>query len=398
MEPMIAILDDGLHPGLHHAVDFCMDADAGRICESSIQTSSPHHHGHGDVCAAIIRRYAPNARIGSIRILENDRLLGSPRNLIAAVDWCVAHHIDLVHMSLGSIEPGDCLPLYDCMKRASDAGLILVAACNNERQIAFPASFPFVIGVKTCADLKDDEYAPNPEPFSGIDFIASSNHALDGGLLHNRTPICNSFAAPLITAKAANLLQREPLGKMEDIKKRLIEMGKPPMRYPAAWDCSGVMDVRGFAQTMPSLDGNACGGSDVPVIAIAGESACAGIEALARTFLKNHYMPLSLIERGEEKPLFAHWIDSPVEVIKQNAILSGWFGADVILLGLSPKCVEQYPSHTLLPDIFLCTDDFFHTDFCASVLKPGGEALLFGSEPLPRLCMRILHLLTREDA
>lgn len=389
MKHLIAILDDGLHEDIHPDALFRMRSSGGVVCRASDAGAPQRSYGHGDICAQILRNHALNARFGSVQVLDGASGQGKADDLISAVDWCVNNGISIIHMSLGSVDAADCLPLYACMKRAYEAGVILVAACKNGRQTAFPASFPFVLGVKTDFALSGAAYYPNAEPFSGIDFVASSDHPLGHMALPSRSPKCNSYAAPLITAKIWNMLQREPGLALAQIKERLGLETDMRKYIPHAWDGENTMEVHRFVREIIAPAGAPT--APVAVVLLAGEEAPAWMLALSRALMQRNQMPLLLTQKGGRKPYGLHRIDQPAAVMRHNAALAEWFGANIILLEISQDVANDWADGA--PNMLICNKVLGAGRLSKATLANGGAVLRGDALPVDALCTQALALL-----
>jgi subtilisin family serine protease len=88
---------------------------------------------------------APKAKILPVKVLGNGGN-GSYDNIIAGINAAVDCNVDIISMSLGaSSAPPE---LYTAIKRAADAGVILIAAAGNDAgAVNYPARFEEVIAV-----------------------------------------------------------------------------------------------------------------------------------------------------------------------------------------------------------------------------------------------------------
>jgi len=181
----VAVIDSGIHQ--HEAL-------AGHITAwvdlTASRTRTPRTPvdpmGHGTHVAGIIAGtpssgfdggIAPGAHLVSVRVLDRNGA-GRSSDVIAALDWCVAHANELglrvVNMSLGQIvtEPLETDPLARAVERAWDAGLVLVTSAGNMGTVSHgygtissPGNHPLVITVgalddQGTADRRDDATAP----------------------------------------------------------------------------------------------------------------------------------------------------------------------------------------------------------------------------------------------
>lgn len=125
-------------------------------------------HGHGTHCAGIacaaiydnsgVGGIAPNVELYAVRVL-NLYGMGTYDWIIQGVDWCIAHEIDVMSLSLGGTTPTP--ELEAAFQRAWDAGIVSVAAAGNSGgnattdKMVFPARFGTVIAV---AALDSSDY------------------------------------------------------------------------------------------------------------------------------------------------------------------------------------------------------------------------------------------------
>ncbi len=177
--------------------------------------------GHGTACAGIIRKKAPDAMLYSVRIFD-ESLIADGRALVAAIQWCIDNEMDVVNLSLGTIDVTFKKSLQKVCRKAVDAGVLLVAAESNDRHESYPAVFPEVIGVTGGAIYEPDGFYYCKD--QRIECVArgdeqrvcwlNGKHIMTGG---------NSFAAPHITGIIAHLLEQYPKCSVQDIRLLLQE-------------------------------------------------------------------------------------------------------------------------------------------------------------------------------
>jgi serine protease AprX len=111
--------------------------------------------GHGTHCASIaagavnaqgVGGAAPGAALIGLKVLSAEGR-GSDRNIIAAVEWCIANRerygIDVISMSLGGDDSSDGQdPLSLAVNRAVDAGMVVLVAAGNSGPGAYTISSP----------------------------------------------------------------------------------------------------------------------------------------------------------------------------------------------------------------------------------------------------------------
>lgn len=119
--------------------------------------------GHGSHCSGVIgatdlahgvRGFAPEAEIHACKLFPG----GQVSQLIDALEYCIAHQIDVVNLSLGGAEPSEALEQQ--ILRAKRAGIAcIVAAGNSGGPVQYPASSPNVLAVGAIGKL--DEFPPD---------------------------------------------------------------------------------------------------------------------------------------------------------------------------------------------------------------------------------------------
>ena len=120
---------------------------------------------------------------------------------------CVSLDIRLINLSAGTYAYEDFARIEEAVRYLLDSDRILVAATGNRGTVTYPAYLPDVIGVEYRQELIDDAYIYCQDLLTRIDFQASSRHKIVLGGHEIDTPISNSYAAPLITAKILTILR-----------------------------------------------------------------------------------------------------------------------------------------------------------------------------------------------
>lgn len=222
----VAIIDDGVNEKLFNIG--CLKHNIEIVPELKVlprRGYDKHRMSHATICAGIIRKYGRGARLSSIKIL-NDKKRGLREQLIKSLDWCTEAGIRIVNLSLGSIHHEDSSEIQNAVNRVVMEGLIVVAACSNNKAITYPACLPNVIGVKQDATnrLKEGEYIFNACPQDGIDITTCGRHLLvqPSGEVYC-TDGCSSYAAPVITAKVYEIVDKHRGITLEEIRTKLIE-------------------------------------------------------------------------------------------------------------------------------------------------------------------------------
>lgn len=212
----IAILDSGVetsHPALANA--HLQLADDWVIYDDGLQLKvEPGHgsdvYGHGTAIAGILKQIAPEADIGSFRVLGTNL-----RSRTAVIREGVRQALDrgyqILNCSFGCTREDHVLPYKDWIDEAYLRGRHIVAACNNVdfTQREWPGHFPTVITVNFTR-------AKDPETLlyrrgNLVEFLAKGQDievAWRDGRWKKVTG--SSFAAPHVAGLLARLLSGHP--------------------------------------------------------------------------------------------------------------------------------------------------------------------------------------------
>ena len=143
----VAIIDDGLNPGYAPIPPIAARYTHGpdgvlAPCRSSCDTSS-----HGTVCAAVLGSICPDVQLVDIRIL--DAYGAAPiGHLLSALAWCRMNDVQIVHMSLGTLNYHDMQMLVPEIEALLKNGIYIIAAFHNSNIVSWPAGMPGVFGVR----------------------------------------------------------------------------------------------------------------------------------------------------------------------------------------------------------------------------------------------------------
>lgn len=211
----VAVMDTGIdldHPDLFENIK-------GHINIIKPKKSGDDDSGHGTHVAGIVAAVdnaigvigvGPEIDLYAVKILDK-KGRGRLSDLIDALDWCIDNDIQVINLSLGSLQ--DNPSFHEAVKNAYQAGITLIAAAGNYGQtggvISFPARYPETIAVSSV-----DQYG-NMDPFSsygaeidltapGVDVWSTLNDGLY--MLMSGT----SMAAPHVTGTVALILSTLP--------------------------------------------------------------------------------------------------------------------------------------------------------------------------------------------
>ena len=209
----VAVIDSGIDAG-HPLVGGVADAVAigrDRDAPNGVRViAGPHDdlYGHGTACAGIVRELAPAVELVSVRVLAAN-LRGSAIAFAQGLEWCLDHGVHVVNLSLSTTNDDMAPSFFELVDRATQRGMTIVSAMNNERRRSIPSEFAGVLSV-ACAPCADRETwrhrrgGPAEWGAAGIEVEV----AWAGGATVVATG--NSFAAPVITGHVARIIGAHP--------------------------------------------------------------------------------------------------------------------------------------------------------------------------------------------
>lgn len=154
----VAVVDSGVHPGHPHigpvAGGISIAAD-GTLLEG--EEAYLDRLGHGTAVTAAIQEKAPHADYLAVRVFHAG-LRATTGTLIRAIDWCIDQGVDVVNLSLGTVNSASRPAFTAAAARAQAAGVILVAAREASDEPCFPGCLPNVVSVALDWDCPRDSY------------------------------------------------------------------------------------------------------------------------------------------------------------------------------------------------------------------------------------------------
>jgi subtilisin family serine protease len=172
------------------------DDDSGDLC------------GHGTACAGVIRAFAPDCELTSVRVLGAG-YTGSAAVLLAGLTWAIDEGFDVINMSLSTTKKQYVDQLHELADAAYFKRAMLIASAHNMPVESFPWRFASVVSVGS--HEADDPYALYANPAPPVEFFARGLNVevawLDGGTL---TATGNSFATPHVAGLCALILSKHP--------------------------------------------------------------------------------------------------------------------------------------------------------------------------------------------
>lgn len=227
----IAVIDSGVeaaHPGLKGltlADDLAFELDANGTTIKVKPGQATDSFGHGTAVAGIIHDLAPEAEIGSFRVLSAE-LKGKSAVIAAGANQAIKLGYDILNCSLGCGKRDHVFAYKAWVDEAFVAGRHVVAACNNQyyAKEEWPAYFPTVCAVNFTREEERGHFYYRTRKM--VSFAAAGTGLLvlwNGG--SRRMVMGSSFAAPQVAAMLARLISTTPVSPLlgKDLMQRLAK-------------------------------------------------------------------------------------------------------------------------------------------------------------------------------
>jgi subtilisin len=228
----IAVLDSGIewsHPALgaaRRADDIRLAPRDGQLAGEESDGSDVF--GHGTAVAGIIHELAPEAELGSFRVLDETNRARS-EIICEGARLALDRGYDILNCSFGARVRDQILLFKEWTDRAYIENRHVVAACNNEdfRRPEWPGDFTSVITVNMGRGVPGDGFFLN-KPGSLVEFVALGVNVRlpwrDGQWV---VTTGSSFAAPRVAAFLARLLSVHPTLPPAEAKALLLRTAQP---------------------------------------------------------------------------------------------------------------------------------------------------------------------------
>lgn len=201
----IAVIDSGVHPGHSHIMAARLDPGAMVLPDGAIVEGEEvwlDRLGHGTAVTAAIQEKAPDARCVPVRVFR-DALKASAAALIAAIRWSLAREVDVINLSLGSVNAAHRDAFAAVVDEATAAGVVVVAAYEANGAPCYPGSLPSVIGVAVDWDCPRTTYRVGWQ--AGARVVQASGYPRPIPGVH---PQRNLYGASFAVAQASGFVAR----------------------------------------------------------------------------------------------------------------------------------------------------------------------------------------------
>jgi hypothetical protein len=176
--------------------------------------------GHGTMVAGIVHRFAPDAALLPVKVLDSDGT-GTLWSMVAGIRFAVARHAAVINISAGSKR--NSAVLNRAINDAAATGVLIVTSAGNDDLGVpqFPAGNPHTL---TVASLNDDKTKAVFSNYGGAIDVDAPGVAIvstfwDGSY---RAWSGTSFSAPIVTAEAALIFALQPTMDAASVRQQIL--------------------------------------------------------------------------------------------------------------------------------------------------------------------------------
>jgi subtilisin family serine protease len=177
--------------------------------------------GHGTMIAGVIIHDSPNSVVLPVRVMNADGI-GTLMNVIKGLHYAVLNGANVINMSFETST--NSVAFLDALDEATRFGAVLIASAGNEGTSvpSYPAAYPGVIGVGSVENDNTlssfSNYGINAQVVAPGDDISST--FWDGTFA---SWAGTSFAAPFVTAEAAEIIARHQYWSPDHVIRRILQ-------------------------------------------------------------------------------------------------------------------------------------------------------------------------------
>ena len=147
----------------------------------------------------------PTVDLISAKVLDKDNVTTVDR-VVQAIDWAIEQDSDIISMSFGM--DGDSSRLHQAVKKAKNAGILIIAAAGNGQHVEYPAAYPEVMAVGSVDSLA--ERSVKSASGKEIEVVAPGEFVLSRGAFDSMQIFSGtSMAVPHVVGLASILWQKD---------------------------------------------------------------------------------------------------------------------------------------------------------------------------------------------
>ncbi len=202
-------------------------------------------HGHGTHCAGTIGAIHDNG-IGVAGVMANVTMMpvkfltddgsGTTADAVLAIDYATKMGVDIMSNSWGG--GGRSEALFDAIKRASDKGILFVAAAgndatDNDQSPHYPSNYESPNVISVAAHTNGDGLASFSCYGQRTVHVAAPGNKILSTVTHNGYDVYSgtSMATPHVSGVLGLLLSKEAGLTVAEVKERLLRTSEPIRAY-----------------------------------------------------------------------------------------------------------------------------------------------------------------------
>ena len=216
----VAIIDSGVN-AVHPHVGGVAGGTRIRSGEADASNDFLDYIGHGTAVAGAIREKAPDAQLYAVKVFDR-ALTTNIEAIIKAIDWCVENEMDVINLSLGTVNVEHRKVIEQAVGRAAEKRTVLVAAREMSGKPSLPGCLLSVIGVVVDWQCARDRYDVNRSDDDPV-FIASAYPRDIPGVPRERNMNGISFAVANMSGFVARAREFSPKASVDKLKRLLVE-------------------------------------------------------------------------------------------------------------------------------------------------------------------------------
>ena len=216
----VGIIDSGVNPAHPHVGGV---AGGTRITSGESDSTNDYldYIGHGTAVAGAIREKAPEGLLYAVKVFDR-ALTTNIETIIKAIDWCIENEIEVINLSLGTVNVEHREKIEAAVARAAEEGTVLVAAREMSGQPSFPGCLGAVIAVAVDWNCPRDTYRVAGRADDPI-FVASAYPRQIPGVPRERNLNGISFAVANMTGFVTRAREFTPNASVDQLKQLLVE-------------------------------------------------------------------------------------------------------------------------------------------------------------------------------
>lgn len=294
-ELTVAFIDDGVYKD--EEIPLPCPAAENYIIEDDtfIRENIPSElsiSNHGTICywifASVVERR--DYRVISLNILDVETSKCRLSDFCLALEWCYEHEIDMICMSIGTIQYQDFIPLSNHLEKLYKKGVIMVAACSNRNTYCYPASSEYVIGVRHLPGLNYGQYCYFECDPICIEIGCHCTYSELESIINEEIGVYNSFSAPYI----AGIIFQKMLGDsmtFEQVKMFMNEKAKFHKK----------LTYNEYKKMLPCWENEL----EIPIVwYITCEKERLNVKSLCKCLRENGYYAVNAVQKQEENDLY----------------------------------------------------------------------------------------------